>query len=87
MLKQVPFSEVEHKIWGSLGNIAGWFSSLDPTHPSDRQDITNAIHQLQDVLGRRALRREYPGSFASYRKVPGGWTLENKESKDDKTND
>jgi hypothetical protein len=85
MLEKAPFNEQEHKIWNNLGYLAGAFSKLEPTHPSDRQDVVNAIHQLQDVLGRRGMRRAFPGSFASYTPTPNGWAR--KEVDNGKTND
>jgi hypothetical protein len=74
-MRQVSFEPLEREIWEKLGAIAGQFKSLPPTHPSDLKDAADAIHVLQDILGRRVLRREFPGSFATYRPQPNGtWT-------------
>lgn len=75
MKKEAPFNESEKRIWMSLSAIAGEFKKMEPTHPSDLQEAIDAIHTLQDILGRRVLRRTFPGSFASYRLTHSGWIL------------
>jgi hypothetical protein len=41
------------------------FMKLERTHPDEAREWINAIHQLQNVIGWRILRRDYPGIFYS----------------------
>lgn len=68
-----PFDPVEERLWMYITNVAVDFLNLEHTHPSDKQEAVEAIHKLQDILGRRVLRRSFPGSFASYKNTPNGW--------------
>lgn len=61
-----PFSLREKEIWELLGKAAQLFFNLEQTHPSHLKDFADAIHQCQDVLGRRILQRNYPEYWESY---------------------
>jgi hypothetical protein len=39
------------------------FTDLEQTHPNDLPDWVNAIHQLQNIIGMRVLRRDYPETY------------------------
>lgn len=42
------------------------YIDLIQTHPSDMPDWVNGIHSLQNVLGGRILRRDYPETFSTH---------------------
>lgn len=69
-MKEANFTEEEKKLWIKIGEIFGDFQGLDQTHPSDIKEVVDAVHVLQHIMGQRLLRREYPGSFASFKAVP-----------------
>ena len=60
-----PFTEEEKEIMDLLVQAHNKFVKLNPTHPSDVSDWVNSIHGLQNVLGGRVLRRDYPETFHS----------------------
>ena len=64
-----PYIETENEIMTHLVSAYNLFSKLESTHPSDREDFTNGIHELQKILGMRILRRDYPNVFPSYCKT------------------
>ncbi len=41
--------------------VEAWngFCKLDKQHPNENTDFMNGIHQLQNILGMRIVRREY----------------------------
>lgn len=69
-MKEANFTEEEKKLWIKIGEIFGDFQGLDQTHPSDIKDVVDAVHVLQHIIGQRVLRREYPGTFASFKAIP-----------------
>lgn len=58
-----PFTQEEDKIMNHLVQAHNAFLDIDEMHPSDITEWTNAIHQLQKIMGMRVLRRNYPGYF------------------------
>ena len=47
--------------------VEAWvsFHSLPIQHSTDRTEFVQAIHTLQQILGMRVLRRDYPGFWIS----------------------
>jgi len=41
------------------------FIELDKTHPMEITEWVSNLHKLQDLLGARVLRRDYPETFTS----------------------
>lgn len=41
------------------------FIELDGTHPMEITEWVGSFHKLQDLLGARVLRRDYPETFTS----------------------
>ena len=69
-MKEASFTKEEKALWEKVGQVVADFQRLEQTHPSDMQEMVNAVHVLQHILGQRVLRREFPGSFASYKAAP-----------------
>lgn len=59
------FTDKEQKIMNLLVEAHNNFLTLDQTHPTETIDWMNGIHKLQDLLGCRVLRRDYPEIFPS----------------------
>jgi hypothetical protein len=60
-----PFTKKEQEIMDLICKVHGRFMKLPVTHESEVEEWVISIHVLQDVLGRRVLRRDYPNYFHS----------------------
>jgi len=60
-----PFTDKEQKIMDLLVEAHKNFIELDRTHPMEIPEWVRNFHKLQDLLGARVLRRDYPETFAS----------------------
>jgi hypothetical protein len=60
-----PFTDKEQKVMDLLTEAHNNFIELDRTHPMEITEWVSNFHKLQDLLGARVLRRDYPGTFAS----------------------
>ncbi len=58
-----PFTEKEQKISDLLSEAHNFFIELERTHPMEISEWVSSIHKLQDLLGARVLRRDYPETF------------------------
>jgi hypothetical protein len=56
-------TDEEKQIMNKLIDAHNLYNKLPSTHPSDMQEWVNAIHQLQQLLGMRILRREHSDIF------------------------
>lgn len=56
----------EREIMELLVKAHNLYVKLNPTHPSDIPDWCNGIHNLQGILSRRILRRDYPNDFVTH---------------------
>lgn len=56
----------EAKIIDLLSKAHNEYVKLNPTHPDDIKDWKDALHKLQDIVGRRLLRKAYPKTYVSY---------------------
>jgi hypothetical protein len=61
-------TEQEGKVMDNLVNAWNEFTKLEKTHPSETNDFMNAIHQCQNTLCMRILRRDYPKGYPTYNK-------------------
>jgi hypothetical protein len=66
---QNPYIETEQEIMNNLISAYNLFIKLEPTHPCDREDFADGIHELQKILGMRILRRDYPDMFPTKIKI------------------
>ncbi len=60
-----PFTKQEKEIMDLLVEAHNKFVKMKKTHPNEITDWINSIHRLQDLLGARVLRRDYPNEFYS----------------------
>lgn len=60
-----PFTIDEQYIVDLIVKAHNAFIKLDVTHLSEKKDWCDAVHRLQDLLGSRVLRRDYPRYFYS----------------------
>ena len=60
-----PFTEKEKKIMDLLVEANNNFIELKRTHPMEITGWVSNFHKLQDLLGARVLRRDYPETFTS----------------------
>jgi acyl-CoA reductase-like NAD-dependent aldehyde dehydrogenase len=58
-----PFTEKEQKVMDALVSAHNAFSDLEKQHPDEVAEFTKAIHDAQNILGWRILRRDYPETF------------------------
>lgn len=56
----------EGKVMDALVSAWNEFTKLEKTHPSETTDFMNAIHQCQNTLCMRILRRDYPEGYPTY---------------------
>jgi len=63
-LRNDGLTEQEGKVMDSLIDAWNEFNKLSVEHPSDNLDFANAIHQCQQIMGMRILRREHPKGWA-----------------------
>jgi hypothetical protein len=60
-----PFTDKEQKIIDLLAEAHNNFIELNRTHPMEMTEWVSSLHKLQDLLGARVLRRDYPETFTS----------------------
>ena len=58
-----PFTKAEKSIMDSLTEAHNNFVKLDITHPMEMTEWISSFHKLQELLGARVLRRDYPETF------------------------
>lgn len=58
-----PFTREEKEIMDLIVEAHNKFTELKSTHPSDIIEWIDGMHKLQNVLGGRVLRRDYPNVF------------------------
>ena len=63
----MPFTKEEKELMDLIVKAHNKFMSLPITHTSERQEWVKAIHDLQNVIGFRILRRDYPKEFPTYK--------------------
>lgn len=61
-------TEQEGRVMDSLVTAWNEFTKLKTTHPSETNDFMNSIHQCQNILCMRILRRDYPEGYPTYNK-------------------
>lgn len=61
------FTEQEQEIMNRIVEVHNMYVKLEKTHPSDLPEWVNSIHNLQQIMGMRILRRELPDTFTSYK--------------------
>lgn len=54
---------VEREILRYTSDIWNRFNRVDQTHPSDLEDMANAIHDIQKIISVRMARRKNPKLF------------------------
>ena len=59
-----PFTDEEQKVMDLLVKAHKNFLSLERTHSMEINEWILSFHKLQDLLGSRVLRRDYPETFA-----------------------
>jgi hypothetical protein len=57
--------EIEDAILGKTAEIWNMFIALEQTHPSDINDLADAIHDIQKILSVRIARRVKPNQFVT----------------------
>ena len=60
--------QIEDKILNMTAEIWNMFVELKQTHPSDIDDMANAIHDIQKIIAVRIARRVRPDQFVTYDK-------------------
>jgi len=60
--------EKEDKIIKMTADIWNEFKTLEQTHPSDMEDLADAIHDIQKIIAVRLARRIKPEQFVAYKK-------------------
>lgn len=58
-----PFTPEEDEIMQLLVQAHNKFILLPPSHPNEQQEWATALHRLQDLIGHRVLKRNYPDYF------------------------
>lgn len=58
-----PFTPEEAEISRLIAEAHNLFCKLESQHPDEGREWCDAIHNLQNVLGWRVLRREFPFDF------------------------
>ena len=58
-----PFTKEEKEVMNLLVRAHEKFNNLERNHPMEMQEWVLSFHKLQDLLGWRVLRRDYPKSF------------------------
>ena len=58
-----PFTDKEQKVMDLLVEAHNNFIELERTHPMEIMEWVSGLHKLQDLLGARVLRRDYPEIF------------------------
>lgn len=87
-MSNIPYvQEKEKEVSDALVKAFNMFSSLEQTHPSDIEEFQTAIHQLQQLIAMRILRRAMPEIYPTYNKINGKWTMNNITNKEENEND
>jgi hypothetical protein len=60
---RAPFTPDEQEIMDLLVAAHNKFSTLETTHPDETREWFDGVHALQDVIGRRILRRLFPATY------------------------
>ncbi len=60
-----PFTKEENDIMALLVEAHNKFIELEQTHVMETSEWVNSFHKLQDLLGARVFRRDYPETFSS----------------------
>lgn len=60
--------EKEDRILKMTADIWSEFKDLEQTHPSDMEDLADAIHDIQKIIAVRLARRIKPEQFVTYKK-------------------
>ena len=58
-----PYIGKEKEIAEYLIKAWNLFTELERQHPCELDDFANGIHQCQNILGFRTLRRDYPETY------------------------
>ena len=69
-----PYQGVEEKIMNNLASAWNLLLTLEPTHPSHKQDFCDGIHKAQSVIMNRVLQRDYPETFPTHKQPKKGST-------------
>lgn len=64
-MNKSPYTEQEAKVMASLADAWNEFLKLPTTHPSEKEEFCKAIHDAQNIMGWRILRRDYPYEFSA----------------------
>lgn len=62
-MNEKPFTEKEQSIMKLLVSAHNEFMKLENTDQEVREWFS-AFHNVQDIIGRKALRRDYPNYFS-----------------------
>mgnify|MGYP003652144766 CR=1 FL=1 len=62
-----PFTKDEKKVMSLLVEAHNRFIKLESTHAMEVSEWVHSFHKLQDLLGARVLRRDYPATFSQGR--------------------
>jgi len=65
LLEDIYAREVEGELVKLSSDMYNLYMSLNPTHPLDQQEFTNAINDIQKMLMARVARRARPDLFPS----------------------
>jgi hypothetical protein len=57
------FTEKEKQIIEKLVDVHNLYCELESQHPSDITEWVGSLHQMQQLMGMRILRREHPEIF------------------------
>lgn len=66
------FTVKEQECFDLLTEFFNKYTELEAEHKSDLPDVVNAMHRIQDIMGMRIVRRDYPSGF---------WRKENDDDK------
>lgn len=66
-MRKDGLTEQEGKVMDALVTAWNEFTQLEKTHPSEEKDFMNAIHQCQNTLCMRVLRRDYSEGYPTYK--------------------
>ncbi len=61
--KAKPYTPQEREIMNLIVKAHNLFIKEPTTHPDEMRQWVDGIHALQNVLGWRILRRDYPNEF------------------------
>jgi hypothetical protein len=61
------FIDQEQDIMDKIVEVHNMYIELEKMHPSDLPELVNSIHNLQQIMDMRILRRELPNTFPTYK--------------------